>query len=581
MSQADILNLAESGRAEDLQMELWRRNLCSLYYFGKVTMGYNKMVDHLHLPLCDHLQNTITVKKRGVLWPRGHFKSTVIAKAYPLWRVLPIPLSFEKWMHERGEDAMLDLLHKWHNPDNRFLIIGETDGVAQKDLKDARWHLENNQVLRWLFYPNFKPEGKWTDSELLLPRSKSWDESTLVADGVGAKGTGFHYTGIIYDDPIGEKAAKSVRMGSGSEMRAAIDWFKTAPGLLEDPKTGEELIAATRWCHGTLDLYGWIMAHLPDPSSEAVQSLPKEDADAVNERDGFTWSIKSCFDDEGKPIFPERFTIASLKAIRHREGAYLFNCQYMNDPTAPEGSDFTDEMLNDYTISEDKRTLIPSDGTPPVTVASLYRITFWDPSPGGQQAEAENALITIGASSDRRIFVLDPWMKNCTYGQALEHYHRVNDMLRPIYTYYEQVGAQKSVEDVEKERQLAGKESPYCKHCASEGRGDKIVHRPLHLKAEKPPAGTKEDRILGWSREKISTRQVYFRFGGMFERLRKQITQFPHSKPIDGFDALAYCLHLVKYPSRQEDEATEKADSLALQQAWKPRTNTQYDYGGY
>src|SRR5712692_2358103 len=290
-----ILQLSQEGKASELRDVLRHKAYTSLYFFTKVILSYRELQAHLHLPLCDGIQNTArTVRKRGRLWPRGHFKSTCGAKAYALWRVLP-KLTQDPWGQPYDEDLLF-----CHDQNCRVLIIGESEEVASKDLKDLKWAIEHNQILKWLFPeiipPNFNATV-WRDDEVLLPRSKSFDESTFTAKGVGGKGTGFHYDLLVYDDIIGEDASHSE-----AKMKDAIDWFRTAPGLLNDPERGEELILGTRWKDADNDLYGWIMQNIPTQ---------------------YQWDIKGCYADDGEPIFPERFSKPTLELIRQRQGEYL------------------------------------------------------------------------------------------------------------------------------------------------------------------------------------------------------------------------------------------------------------------
>jgi len=231
----NILEIAESGDAGLLHGQVRERALNSLYYFSKAILGY-QLVSHLHLTFCNELQETIHDRKRGFLLPRGTYKSTIVSKSYPLWRYLS-------------------------NHDIRVLIVGESDPVASKNLKDMKWNVENNQLLRWAFPEAIPPDINktvWNETEILLPRQRSWDEPTIMTSGVGARVTGKHFDLIIYDDIIGEKAANSE-----AEMESAKEWFRYAPGLLAEPAASEELIIGTRWKYGTADLYGWIMEELP------------------------------------------------------------------------------------------------------------------------------------------------------------------------------------------------------------------------------------------------------------------------------------------------------------------------------
>lgn len=553
MNSTEILQLGNEGRAEDLRNQLRDKAYRSLYYFSKVIMTYKELVAHLHLPGCDWIQSTaLTIRKRGLLWPRGHFKSTM-GKGYALWSVLP-KLQLDPWGNPYPEELVY-----CHDPNTRILYVSESADVAAKNLRDIKWNVENNQILRWLFPELIPPnlnDTKWTDDEILLPRSRSFDEPTITTKGVGGKGTGFHYDKIIYDDIIGEEASHSE-----AKMQDAIEWFKAAPGLMNDQETAEELILGTRWKDGSADLYGWIEEHIPDQ---------------------YSWNKLGCYDEDGEPIFPERFSREKLNQIRRREGEYLFACNYLNDPTAPEGADFQPDWIRWYDVSEDKKTLIPTDGTPPILLGNLLRISFYDVSAGGKSATAENAIVGTGQAADKRLFALEAWSENCTAGRAVEEWHRINDRFIFYKNYYEQVSAQKAIEDINR---LHGQEDA-CPRCKDDGRGDAVVHRKIRPIGEKPPGGkgqvSKEERIRLWAQKQFETHGVYLRRGAKgMEKLKKQIIAFPHGRPIDLLDCLAYCCHLTRPPLSDEDLADERERREEALTPRESRVVAEVSYGGY
>jgi hypothetical protein len=524
----DVLQIAETGQAEDLHAELRQRCDQSLYYFAKVLLGYKDMSDDFHLPLCrDEIEGTWT--KKGFLLPRGHFKSTIITKARTLW-----------------------LLSK--DPERRFLFVGESDKVAKKNLNDIKWHIENNRILKWL-YPELVPPDfnntKWSDTEILLPRQGTYDEPTIMSVGVGAKVTGFHFTDIDYDDIFGELAA-----GSRAEAERVIEWVQYAPGLLVDPETSCEVWVGTRWKHGNGDVYGWVMENMP-----YVQ-----------------WYRRAAIE-EGKPIFPQRFSMPRLREIESREGTYKFACQYMNDPTPPEGADFSPSLIKYYSVSDDKRTLLPEDGTSSVTLSALTRCSMYDPSTGGKMATAENSIGVGGISADRRIFILDSWAKNCGYEEAIERWHTLKDQFITYQDFYELVGGQKSVEDLVRTR----RGELECKLCGA-GKGTHLPHKPMRPLPEKPAGGNmhKDDRIRLYAQQAFEQGRVYLRRG--MEQLRNQIVTFPHATLVDRFDVVAYLIHILERtgPPRTQDEVkSAEAEAEAFRARQAPRVNTDVQYGGY
>jgi hypothetical protein len=560
-----VMQLAETGKADQLREDMRLKALGSLYYFSKVILGYRELSEGLHLPFCDHVQSTsLTIRKRGYLMPRGHFKSTIVAKSYPLWRLLPIRPEdrdvYEFLQRTYRTLPSFDSLLRLHDPNTRIAIVGESDTVAGKNLRDPKWHIRENQIFQWLF-PELIPadfnKTKWTDTEILLPRSRTFDESTITTVGVGAKSTGFHYDIIIYDDMIGEKAAKSA-----AEMQSAIEWFQYAPGLLNDPKHGEELLIGTRWRHGTADIYGWIMENLKEGTLESGRST------------GFTWYIRPAIENN-EPIFPERFTLEVLEEIRKREGDYKYNCQYMNDPTSPEGTDYPPEWIQEFEIGEDMRSIVYTEYKTKErkvrSLESLLRMSFFDPSAGGKSAGAENAIVVAGMSAEREIFILDAWSANCGLGAAIEMWYLKNDLYRCYKNYYEQVGAYKSVEEIIKliqnrEAQVA------CRACGK-------THRRLIPHPYKPDGRVKEDRIRAYSQEKFENHRVYIRKG--LAKLRAQIIAFPFGDLVDQFDAAAYLCHLLRAPMSDEQVREIRERDTKQKAVGSSYTNTGENYGGY
>lgn len=499
-------------------------------------MNYRDLTPGFHLPFCDVIQAQMDAPLQGFLMMRASFKSTIRTKAYCLWRYL-------------------------HNHDERILIIGASDTIAKKALIDIKWHVMNNQFLRWL-YPELKTAGdagaKWTDAEILLPRDGTYDEPTITCDGINAKRTGFHYTELIFDDPVAEVDADSPTV-----HEAAWDFIQYSRGLLHDPVKSRRTFIGTRWKHGNADVFGKIM--------EAM--LPE-----------VYWYVRSAIEG-GVATFPERLNLETLAKIRDELKDYKFNCQYMNTPTVPGSTDFEASWLKEYIVGEDGMTIIPCDGTSPITTGKLLRISFYDPSGGGKSAKCENAQIVLGEASDGRLFVLEDWAQNCTIGQAVEHWHVLNDRWQCYDNYYEKKGAQSSVEDFCRER----KNQPMCPYCSAghldtDGRVYlKNPHKTIRAKPFSHPGSaaekSKQERIRFYAQKPVEEGRVYLRRGMV--TLRNQIVQFPHAALVDRFDALASAIKLSKPPLSDEEFQSEQADITIARTAGKPRTQTSRDYGGY
>lgn len=552
LDKTPVMLTALEGNAQDLRQQLLDKALSSLYYFSKVVMNFKDMTPTYHLAKCEEIQSSIWKRRRGFLWSRATFKSTIIGKSYLLWRLAG------------GGYKKFDYTIPAYDPRNkRWLAVGESDARVVRNVKNIKEHLTQNQMLRWLF-PDIIPtdvnKTTWRDDEILLPRSSLFDEGTIKAIGIGGKITGYHGDGFIYDDPIGEEAARSEPV-----MQRANDWFDLSSGLENDPDQTEVLFAGTRWKHGRADLYGRLMEDLP--FSVNGEGKPS----------GIEWYVHSIYDENGNSTFPERLPNERLEQILRQQKTYLFSCQYLNTPSTPAGADFPEHLIKSYTIesrhdSDGKERfdrLVPNDGTPPVNLSQLRRITFFDPSSGGKSAVCENAIICLGSAADGRHFVLKAWLKNAGYREAIEEWHRINDQFICANNYYESVGAQKTIEEFV----MMMKATTGCVMCSK-------THRRLVPQGIKPPGGReKDDRIRLYLQPCVEEGRLYL--GPGQAALRVQLVSFPHFNLKDGADGVAYAVHESKRPMTEVEIRDEKAVVDAAMMPREARTQTSISYGGY
>src|SRR5215472_3568947 len=135
----------------------------------------------------------------------------------------------------------------------RDLIPGETSTNASHFLRRIEAVFERNALFRWLWpelIPDFTKRPKWSETEMCIPRSDDYPESTIEVIGVGGAVVSRHYTLIKLDDLVGKEASESSEV-----MRKTIDWYLYCESLLVDPKN-EIHTYGTRWTYN--DLYAWI-----------------------------------------------------------------------------------------------------------------------------------------------------------------------------------------------------------------------------------------------------------------------------------------------------------------------------------
>ena len=550
---SEIFRTATSGNAEELRDTLKSKALGSLYYFTKAILNFNALSPNFHYDRCQEMQDSIPLLKRGFLWPRGHFKSTIV-KSYVLWRLCG------------GGDPLADFTQPDRDPRNqRFLFVGESDTRVVAALRNMKWHLTQNKMVRWLFpevWHDPKSDALWREDEICLPRSRDYDESTIRAIGIGTKVTGFHGNTFIFDDLIGEKAA-----GSQATMDTADAFIDYALGLADEPEKVEWLFAGTRWKYGRADTYGRLMEDVPFF------------LDAENKPHGIKWYVHSAILEDGTPAFPERFSIATLQDINNQLKDYKYSCQYLNTPATAEGGDFPSVQVKSFIGEGD--TIKPLDGTPECRLTDLLRIGFWDLSSGGSSKGAcENAIIILGTHADGRRFVLDAFLKNCGYRLALENYYRLNDQYKCYRCYFEDLGAQKEVLEIDNMVLVMG-----CEICRQKALANPEVklepHRKLRLQGygHKGFSGNKEDRIRLYLQSTVEEGRLYL--NSKLSHLRVQIVSFPHYHLCDGVDSTASAVHLSRAPIGAEEQQSREIEQESIAVPPDARVHTDRVYGGY
>lgn len=261
------------------------------------------MAEQPHRLMCETAANREILRKMH-LWPRGHFKSTMITVGYAIQRIVD-------------------------NPNIRILITNATLGNATSFLREIKGHFERNEHLRSLYGDHVSDAhqaGKWTDTQIISKlRTKNLKEPTIQVAGVGQGLASQHYDLIIADDLVNELTTTTPE-----QLQKTIDWFQMAYSLLEPD--GEIIDIGTRYHLG--DLHGWIAKELPDQFNIQVHSVFLDD------------------DQDKGVIFPTRFSEEVIANIRKAQGSYKFSCQYRNKPVSSENAKFKQEDFRYYVPAE-------------------------------------------------------------------------------------------------------------------------------------------------------------------------------------------------------------------------------------
>jgi hypothetical protein len=505
----------------------------SMYYFIKNALGRYRLTSSLHEPLClqlesDHIKDVIEM-------PRDHFKSTIGSEGFPMWRVLPFGDADEDYLTKLGyADEYIFYMRRMHRPASRNLLVSENITNSSKLGIRISSHYESNAVFRSLF-PEILPDTacRWSQYSLqqMLPGGKhtSHGEGTFDFLGVGGALQSRHYDGLlVQDDLVGRKAIEST-----SVMDKTIDYHRLVCGAFEGGDKNhdnDELVIGNRWSY--LDLNSYI-----------AENEPFFKITTHGARGG-------CCDRHpaNQLIFPEEWSMEKLERWRKRLGNYNFSCQFLNDPAAPENTDFREEWLRYYELApaKDESKFLDSkiihsvengEVKPNLSLRHLQIGLAVDPNHSGNASvgRCRHAIMAVGLSGEGDFYLLASWAKASPYEELVAEIYNLCDKFHLRKFGLETVAAQKYL-------------AFYLDYRAKlEGRRLEVVP----LKGEVQNAdGTitrnKEFRIRNTLGPIFETRRFWVEKTAY--SFMDEYRRFPSGKFVDQMDALAYIPQLLRMP---------------------------------
>lgn len=274
-----------------------RRALSDLYYFDREVLGYNLMVPHVHKKLCLFTQKPMArgeneQSTKLILEPRNTFKSRCVTIGYTLWRLARDP--------------------------NLTVLI--TNGKLEKSkefLAEIKGHITSNERFKLLFGEwscENKPGKRWSADRIDIAVRSTWGSTPSVqASSAESAEAGGHFDLIIADDLHNEENTTTKERIDG-----VIEYYQHLGPVLKPG--AEEIVIGTRWDYK--DVYSYIL------------QLKEE----LGELSNIEILIEQAVREDGSLLFPEFLSKEFLARQRAKLGAYMFNCQYINDPVQKENS---------------------------------------------------------------------------------------------------------------------------------------------------------------------------------------------------------------------------------------------------
>lgn len=538
----DILQLASSGDAENVLRDMRVRSLYSPYYFTKVVLGYNELVDHLHMHDSElFIQRWLAgMRKQWIEWSRGFFKTTMFTIGTSMW--VPLPVSAEDSAYA------LDVLgldeQEWfsrvslHNQDITQLLAFETITNAKKKVGEIRWHFEENELFRALF-PEIAYSGSenpWTNDCLKIRRAtdkgRRVEEGTFEAIGVGVALQSRHYDIVWEDDLVGLKTSQSE-----TEMEKTIRWHELLHGAFVNAAEQVRFGVSNRWGYNDLNSH-------------------------IRKNEDFVFYTRSAWElVEGteQAIFPERYSLAALREIQKRMNRYDFSCQYLNNPVLPGEQEVVTTGLHTYHVEADGK-IVCSCGEQ-LYASQLLRFMHYDPyNAKGLGSKSCPAIACVGTSTSKHVYLLEYFFHKGSYGNVYDKLFDMNDRWRPCKFSYEDVGHQNMTEFHIRELEK------HPTHTEKHKRFPSIVACPTKNKSNE--IRVREFLLPALSRYKFSRRATQLAF-------EHQLETFPNPVLDHDYDLLVALAQGPtipwRFPQSEEEIVGQKnSDAEFLAQLGKP-----------
>lgn len=282
-----------------------------------------------------------SIKNYELIAAVGHGKSYALTFVLPLW-----------WL--------------CRNRDDRILIVSNTQNLAHLTVALISTQLVDNEPLVRDFGPFYKPNLKWTDSELVVVRDDETDRTpTLKAVGMGGSIEGFRPRRAIVDDLT----------------------------ALEDEISEAKSEATRRWINEQF------YPRLDPPRIVRVLSgrwHPEDIPHYWSKKPGMVVETTPAINPDGTALWPEQMSLEEMEVEKGLIGSHAFSGRYLCDPSSIEGNRFKRIWFKRFALKD----------LPPR--AELEVVAGVDPALG-KKSKDDNFAITVMARhrETKQAYVVD------------------------------------------------------------------------------------------------------------------------------------------------------------------------------
>jgi len=287
-----------------------------------------------------------------IIAPRDHGKSSLITVGETLYRILTRRAS--------------------------FAVAGSaTEDRAVQFVRLIKAEFEENAVLKKDF--GIRRGNPWSNKELILKNPSA----KILARGRNSPWRGLLWRGHRPDFVVIDDLEQRENIRNPRRVKERLNW------LISEVYPAVSL-------GGTLIVIGNLFSR-----RSAIAILYKDTEKYPFERFRF-----DAEDEDGNPVWSERFTKEDLLKKRRIMGEALYRAEMLNCPYDEEGALVREESIRYYEPAEIEGKKLTVSG-------------FFDPSATANERSDYKAFITVG-DLDGVKYVLDAWIRRATMGEALK-----------------------------------------------------------------------------------------------------------------------------------------------------------------
>jgi len=312
-----------------------------------------------------------------IISARGHFKTTIMSVAFPLWVMF------------REEEP------------KTFIIVSATQDQAGEIMGLIKKHIEENPILHSVLYPDSIHQTKWSESQIRTRKGHRVISSPL-SDSIRGK----HSNYTICDDILKAEISTDI-------MDAKRVFYGTVFPTVH-AKRGKHIVV------GTPIAYTDLLHDLATKETFKTLKYP-----AIKLGPDGSWK---------EPMFPEHFTLDQLREIYQTMPRHLWAREYLCEPLSDEVSMFPSDLLRAARMAYERSKAIydiPAklpDGSPNPAYHEPTRVLGCDIAVS-ESSQADWSVFTVLEKLEGQpVFIREIRRQHLTSSMNVEEIEKMNEL---------------------------------------------------------------------------------------------------------------------------------------------------------